>query len=162
MKVSKSVLLGALFGFLLSVPIIVHAAGPETESPGLKLAKFFLELNVSEPQKTEIAGHIVEHRDSIRETVDALRASHEDVISVVRAEEFDEEALRVQAKQSAALYEELIVLKAQAAADVRSVFDERQKSLIDITANGFRSRIGTKIGTMRSLMDTWVTRYAST
>ncbi len=94
------------------------------------IARAIEELNLSEEQQGQIASVVREHSDGLLEATKPLLVSKGYLFNAVHADQFDEQAVREAYRQSAQYGEEMAVLRARMAAEIKGVLTDEQKEIL--------------------------------
>ncbi|MDM8526243.1 Spy/CpxP family protein refolding chaperone [Desulfococcaceae bacterium HSG8] len=117
-------------------------------------------LDLSDAQKTQVANIITKYRDNIRTSVNNLLDAKKHLNDVMLAEEFNEAAVREAFQQIAAAGEELAVLKAKIAVEVRPVLTPDQIAQFREQRAEMTEAVKEHMESKRSKFDAWLESHA--
>jgi Spy/CpxP family protein refolding chaperone len=133
MKVMKTVTAIVAMGVALSFfPVIqagaFHRTGHHGRDFGPMNLKNFLELNLSEEQRTELLGILEDARERSRELREGSREAMKALRIAMQVETFDEMEIREAFRKSQVFREELFVLRVKMINDIRKVLTDEQRA----------------------------------
>lgn len=134
-------------------------AGEERPSPQERRAAaraFAAELDIRPEQKQEIARILKGYRPQLAAAADRVAGARKDLRSAAAAEAFSESAVRLAHKSVAAQEEELAVLRARVAHEVRGVLTPEQRQKLAERRAASQDRIEGGLKNLRILVDHWI------
>ena len=113
----------------------IHPGGHHGPSgimgPGFRGLKIFIQLNLSDSQKSEILS-IIEKYENERESLGkSLSEARENVIKLLESEQFNEDEIRNALRRTAPIREELLVMRAKMMAELKRVLTPEQLQLLE-------------------------------
>ncbi len=112
--------------------------------PGLKT---FIELNLSDSQKSQVLNILEKYQRERQDTLDSLLEARKHLSTVTHAEEFNEDDVRKAYRKISSMEEELFVLRAKMMAELRAALNPEQIELL-------RERRAQRIQKMRDRLET--------
>jgi Spy/CpxP family protein refolding chaperone len=120
----------------------------------------FAGLNLTEDQKTQIANILVKYRDQRQSLHDALISAKKDLHSVVFAEYYNETDVRQAFQAMSAVKEELTVLRARVASEIRPVLTAEQIEILKQKKEKRGEKIKARHERKKAKMEAWLEEYA--
>lgn len=145
---------------VVALCIGIHSQAAELPEPVPGLAGLIEELNVSEAQKTQIAGILKAERTALQANVDAVLKARAELRAAIQADAFDEAAIRRASQAVAAAEEELAVQRGRLSQAVRAELTAEQRQTLNTRRDEFRGRLTARLGAVRRLVSGWIDRHA--
>lgn len=114
--------------------------------PGLKT---FIELKLSDSQKSQVLNILEKYQRERQDTLDSLLEARKHFLTITHAEEFNENDVRKAYRKVSSIEEEGLVLRAKMMAEIRAVLNPEQIDLL-------RERRGQRTEKMRGRLETWL------
>ena len=114
--------------------------------PGLKT---FIELDLSDSQKSQVLNILEKYQRPRQDTLDSLLEARKHLATVTHAEEFNEDDVRKAYRKISSMEEELFVLRAKMMTELRAVLNPEQIELL-------RERRAQRTEKMRNRLETWL------
>ena len=114
--------------------------------PGLRT---FIELNLSDFQKSQVLNILEKYQRERRDTLDSLLGAKKHLSTVIHAEEFNEGDVRKAFRELFSIEEELFVSRAKIMVELRAVLNSEQIELL-------RERRAQRTEKMRGRLETWL------
>ena len=140
------VLVGAFAATAGAFPGHHRREGMGFRLPGLKT---FIELNLSDSQKSHVLNILEKYQRERQDMLDSLLKTRKHLSPVIHAEGFNEGDVRRAYQQVSSIEEELFVSRAKIMAELRSVLNPKQIELL-------RERRAQRIEKMRGHLETWL------
>ena len=122
-----------------------HGRGPRGfRLPGLKT---FIELNLSDSQKSQVLNILEKYQRERQNTLDSLLEARKHLSTVTHAEEFNEDDVRKAYRKVSSIEEEVFVSRAKMMAELRAVLNPEQIELL-------REQRAQRIQKMRDRLET--------
>ncbi|MDY6988323.1 MAG: periplasmic heavy metal sensor [Thermodesulfobacteriota bacterium] len=114
-------------------------------------------LDLSDEQKTQIAGILTEHKLELTAAFDSLVEAQEDLSTAILAEEFNEDDLLNAIQQLSSIRGELALLRAEITTKVRTeVLSSKQIERLEERALGRMEKMKERIESQMSKLDEWL------
>lgn len=114
-------------------------------------------LDLSDEQKTQIAGILTEHYDALTTTFKSLLAAQEDLSTAILAEEFNENDLLNAIQQLSSIRGELALLRAEITTEVRTeVLSSEQIERLEERALDRMEKMKERMESQMSKLDEWL------
>jgi Spy/CpxP family protein refolding chaperone len=114
--------------------------------PGLRT---FIELNLSDSQKSQVLNILEKYQRERQDTVDSLLEARKHLSTVIHAEEFNEDDVRKAHRKVSSIEEEVFVSRARMMAELRAVLNPEQIDLL-------RERRAHRTEKIRGRLETWL------
>jgi Spy/CpxP family protein refolding chaperone len=137
MKSTRIMVFVTILVFLLTCPLAATAGmhrgilGPSGKDPGLIGMKVFLELKLTPAQQEEMLNIVSRFERDGEALYDQARRARWKLASVMRAEKFDENALRQAYREVSSAREEVLVLKGRMMQELKGQLRPEQKETLD-------------------------------
>lgn len=127
------------FTFLAIICLFASHAGAKSFGPGnpsrnfgggLAGLKTFIELNLSETQKTEMLRITDKYQDKRLSTREKLREARENLRNALKSEPFNEDGVRTAHRQVSLIQENLLVLRVQMRSELKALLTPEQSELL--------------------------------
>jgi len=127
------------FTFLAIICLVASHAGAKSFGPGnpsrnfgggLAGLKMFIELNLSETQKTEVLRITNKYQDKRLSTREKLRESRDNLRNALKSEQFNEDGVRTAYRQVSSIQEDLLVLRVQMRSELKALLTPEQSELL--------------------------------
>ena len=127
------------FTILVIICLVASHAGAKSFGPGnpsrnfgrgLTGLKTFIELNLSETQRTEMLRIIDKYQDKRQSTRDKLREARENLRNALKSEPFNEDGVRTAYRRVSSIQEDLLVLRVQMRAELKTLLTPEQSDLL--------------------------------
>jgi len=116
-----------------------------------------MELDLSDEQKTQIAGIVREHYDNLMSTFQSLGAAHEGLSAAILAEEFNEDNLLDAVQALSSIRGELALLRAEITTEVRTeVLSSKQIERLEERALGRMEKMKDQMESQILRLDEWL------
>ena len=135
--------------------------GADGDHPFMRFMSLIRKLELTESQKTYAANILYNSRKDLRAKVDAMLKARQALFDTVHQESFDEAQVRAQSQSVAKTMEDLAVARAKLLTELRQGLTAEQKTIIDQRIRDAREKLGSRIGTVRGMVDYWVDRHQS-
>ncbi len=118
------------FTILVIICLVASHAGAKSFGPGnpsrnfgrgLTGLKTFIELNLSETQRTEMLRIIDKYQDKRQSTRENLREARENLRNAMKSEKFDEGGVRTAYRQMSSIQEDMLVLGVQMRSELKAL-----------------------------------------
>lgn len=139
--------------------LVARAAPSPCEARGGPMrgaGTFLARLKITDDQKTKIADLVAGRKDTLREAIAQSVEARRQLEAAVRAESFDETAVRSAARAAATAQEELAVERARMVADLHPIFDAEQKAAIGDAMKSMGGRVMARLQGAGSAVSEWV------
>ncbi len=120
----------------------------------------FLELELTKEQRGQIKTMIASHQDEILNAAGFALEARMMLFQAVHEENYDEEAIKKAARDSASAQEQLALLRAKIVHEVRSILTGEQKALLAGRRRTMNERIKTAGETVRARFLSWLAEPA--
>ena len=129
------------FTILVIICLVASHAGAKSFGPGnpsrnfgrgLTGLKTFIELNLSETQRTEMLRIIDKYQDKRQSTRDKLREARENLRNAMQSESFSENSVRTAYRQVSSIQEDLLVLRVQMRSELKTLLTPEQSKLLKV------------------------------
>jgi len=139
MTILKNLQLTA-FTILAIIGLVGSQAGAKSFGPGNHIPDFegnlaglktFIELNLSETQKTKVLSIIDNYQDKRQSTGEKLREARENLRNALKSEQFDEDGVRTAYRLMASIQEDLVVLRVQMRSELKALLTPEQSQLLE-------------------------------
>jgi Spy/CpxP family protein refolding chaperone len=114
--------------------------------PGLKT---FIELNLSDSQKSQVLDILEKYQRERQDTLDSLLEARKYLSTVIHAVEFNEENVRKAYRKVSPIEEDLFVLRAKMMVELRAMLNPEQIELL-------RERRAQRTEKMRGRWESWL------
>ena len=111
--------------------------------------KTFMELNLSDSQRSQVLNILEKYQRGRQDTLDGLLEARKHLSTVIHAEEFNEDDVRKAYRKLSSIEEGLFVLRAKMMAELRAVLNPEQIELL-------RERRAQRTEKMRGRLETWL------
>jgi Spy/CpxP family protein refolding chaperone len=111
--------------------------------------KTFIELNLSDSQKSQVLNILEKYQGERQDTLDSLPEARKHLSTVIHAEAFNEDDVRRAYQQVSSIEEGLFVVGAKMMAELRSVLNPEQIELL-------RELRAQRTEKMRGRLETWL------
>jgi Spy/CpxP family protein refolding chaperone len=148
--------LGTTANILAQAPI-----GPSAFQNGFGLAAMFAQLDLTDDQERDIAIVLRDNRDAMKAALGNVADSRENLMSYVRNDVYDEEAVRAAYADVSAAGEVAVLLRARLTADIRSRLTAEQLDTIDSFRDDRKSRLRGVISRIRDRVRSWIDEKAA-
>ena len=127
------------FTILVIICLVASHAGAKSFGPGnpsrnfgwgLTGLKTFIELNLSETQKTEVLRIIDKYQDKRQSTREKLREARENLRNALKSEQFNEDGVRTAYRKVSSIQEDLLVLRVQMRSELKAILTPEQSELL--------------------------------
>ena len=127
------------FTFLAIICLVASQAGAKSFGPGnpsrnfgggLAGLKMFIELNLSETQKTEVLRITDKYQDKRLSTREKLREARDSLRNALKSEQFNEDGVRTAYRQVSSIQEDLLVLRVQMRSELKALLTPEQSELL--------------------------------
>ncbi|OQY59423.1 MAG: hypothetical protein B6245_06775 [Desulfobacteraceae bacterium 4572_88] len=118
--------------------------------------RMLMSLDLTDAQKTSVANVIAKYRDEMTANKEKLMEAREKLTDAILAEEFSETAVRQAAQELAPLKEEMAVLKAKVASEIRPILAPEQIALFEERRAEKKEMMKERIESRCSRMDAWL------
>ncbi|HIJ56147.1 MAG TPA: Spy/CpxP family protein refolding chaperone [Deltaproteobacteria bacterium] len=127
------------FTILVIICLVAPHAGAESFGPGnhfrnlgggLAGLKTFIELNLSETQKTAVLSIMDKYQDKRQGTRENLREARENLRNALKSEPFNEDGVRTVYRQVSLIQEDLLVLRVQMRSELKALLTPEQSELL--------------------------------
>ena len=98
---------------------------------GLAGLKTFIELNLSETQKTQALSIIATYQEKRQSIIENLLDARKDLKNALKSEPFNEEGVRTAYRQVSSIQEDLLVLRMQMRSEFKSLLTPEQSKLLE-------------------------------
>jgi len=128
-----------IFIILVIIGLVVSQAGAKSFGPGnpsrnfgrgLTGLKTFIELNLSETQKTEVLSIIDKYQDRRQSTREKLRETRGTLANAMQSEEINEDGIRTAYRQVSSIREDMLILRIQMRSELRALLTPEQLELL--------------------------------
>jgi Spy/CpxP family protein refolding chaperone len=113
-------------------------------------------LSATTDQKREIAVILKNHRDDIGNTITSMSGAGKELRNAITATPYSEDAVRLAAKQKAAIEEQAAVLRAQITSEVRSILTAEQNGRLNQMIDKRSGKINHFITARLTKLDEWI------
>ena len=127
------------FTILVIICLVASQAGAKSFGPGNHFRNFggglgglktFIELNLSETQKSEVMSIIDKYQDKRQSTREKLREARENLRNTMKSEQFNEGVVRTAYLQVSLIQADLLVLSVQMRSELKSLLTPEQSELL--------------------------------
>lgn len=118
--------------------------------------RMLMSLDLTDAQKTSVANVIAKYREEMQANKEKLMEAREKLADATLAEEFSETAVREAAQELAPLKEDMAVLRARVASEIRPILTPEQIALLEEKRAEMRGRMKERIEAGCSRLDTWI------
>jgi protein CpxP len=118
--------------------------------------RILMSLDLTDAQKSSVANVIVKYRDEMKANKEKLVEAREKLTEAILAEEFNETAIRQAAQELAPLKEEMAVLRAKIASEIRPILTPDQIALFEERRAEKKERMKERIEAGCSRLDAWL------
>jgi Spy/CpxP family protein refolding chaperone len=118
-------------------------------------------LNLTDDQKTAIAGLLKDNRTDVQATLKFYMAARENQFKAVHSDVFDEQAVRDACQVTAQYEEELAVVRARVVSQIKQVLTPEQKEMLKETKMAMKERITSRLETARAMVDSWIEAHSA-
>ena len=127
------------FTILVIICLVASHAGAKSFGPGNHFQNFgrglpglktFIELNLSETQKTEVLSIIDKYQDMRQSTREKLREARENLRNALKSEQFNEDGVRTAYRQMSSIQEDMLVLRIQMRSELKALLTPEQSELL--------------------------------
>ncbi|MBF0343412.1 MAG: Spy/CpxP family protein refolding chaperone [Nitrospirae bacterium] len=122
------------------------------------LLKALVQLNLTDAQKSAIAGILKGHKDELKSDIQAVVDARVQLFEAIHASIYDETKVRALSRVLANKEEELAVLRAKIVNEVNSVLTVEQKAILEQAREDFAAMIKTKVEKILTLINTWISK----
>ncbi len=138
MAISKNLKL-TTFTILAIICIVASHAGAKSFGPGnhfrnfgsgLSGLKTFIDLDLSETQKTEVLSIIAKYQDKRQSTRETLRETRVNLRNAMKSEQFNEDGIRTAYREVSSIQEDLLVLRMQMRSELKALLTPEQSELL--------------------------------
>ena len=138
MAILKNLKLTA-FTILVIICLVASQAGAKSFGPGKPSRQFgagfaglktFIELNLSETQKTEVLSIIEKYQDKKQSTREKLREARENLRNAMKSEPFVEDSLRIAYRNLSLIQEDVLILRMQMKSEIKAILTPEQSALL--------------------------------
>ena len=127
------------FTILVIICLVASHAGAKSFGPGNHFRNFggglaglktFIDLDLSETQKTEVLSIIDKYQDMRQSTREKLREARENLRNALKYEQFNEDGVRTAYRQVSSIQEDLLVLRVQMRSELKTLLTPEQSELL--------------------------------
>jgi Spy/CpxP family protein refolding chaperone len=138
MAISKNLKL-TTFTILVIICLVASHAGAKSFGLGNHFRNFgggfaglktFIELNLSETQKTEVLRITDKYQDKRLSTGKKLREARENLRNAMESEQFNENGVRTAYRQVSSIQEDMLVLRVQMRSELKTILTPKQSELL--------------------------------
>lgn len=122
--------------------------------------KALFQLNLTTEQKQDIAAILKGYQDEVKNAVDDVAAARKNLFETIHGDTYNETAVRDASKGVAIAEEELAVLRAKIASDIKTVLTAEQLSTLETMKADIYTAIQDKIDTVKTLVDQWIQNHS--
>ena len=128
-----------IFSILVMICLVASHADAESFGPGnfsrdfgggLAGLKTFIELNLSETQKSEVLGIIAKYQDKRQSVIENLSEARENLRNAMKSEQFNEDGIRTAYRRVSSIQENLLVLGVQMKSEIKALLTTEQSELL--------------------------------
>jgi len=128
------------FTILVIISLVASHAGAKSFGPGnpsrnlgggLAGLKTFIELDLSETQKSEVLNITDKYQDKRQSTREKLREARENLRNAMKSEQFNEDGLRTAYRQVSSIQEDMLVLRMQMKSELKALLTPEQSELLE-------------------------------
>lgn len=127
------------FTILVIICLVAPHAGAKSFGPGNHFRNFggglaglktFIDLDLSETQKTEVLSIIDKYQDKRQSTRENLREARENLRNAMKSDQFNEDGLRTAYRQVSSIQEDMLVLRMQMKSELKALLTPEQLELL--------------------------------
>lgn len=124
------------------------------------LLKFFHRLDLSDAQKTQVAGILKGLEPEAKEAVRGMVDARIQLANVTMSGTYDEAAVRQASVQASARTEDLAVIRAKAVSRIMGILDSDQKATIEKMKERITQRLDDMVDARFEHLDAWIAKHA--
>jgi protein CpxP len=146
---NKWAIVGILALILVIPPVVQAGFGGKHRGMGRGMMgmETLLELNLTDQQRAELKEIIAASRSEQEKYRERMREARKNMREVLRAEQFDETALREAFRKSSSVREDLFVLRMKMRDDMRKVLTDEQRAMLEEKRKQRREEIKARVRT---------------
>ena len=127
------------FSILVIICLIASHAGAKSFGPGnpsrnfgrgLTGLKMFIELNLSDAQKSDVMSVLNKYQDKRESTREKLREARGTLANAMQSEEINEDGVRTAYRQVSSIQEDLLVFRIQMRSELKALLTPEQSELL--------------------------------
>ena len=129
-----------IFAILAMICLVASHAGAKSFGPGnfsrnfgggLSGLKTFIELNLSETQKSKVLSIIAYYQDKRQSVIENLLGARKDLRNALKSEQFNEDEVRTAYRRVSSIQEDLLVLRVQMRSELKALLTTEQSKLLE-------------------------------
>ena len=127
------------FTILVIICLVASHAGAKSFGPGNHFRNFggglaglktFIELNLSETQKTEVLRITDKYQDKRLSTREKLREARDNLRNALKSEQFNENGVRTAYRRVSSIQEDMLILRMQMRSELKTILTPKQSELL--------------------------------
>jgi Spy/CpxP family protein refolding chaperone len=163
-KIGISVIFAAILCMGATFAVAGIGGGGPCEGHGMHgpghLLKFLYRLDLSDAQKTQVAGILKQLEPEAKEAVRGMADAKIQLANVTLSGTYDEAAVRQASVQVSSRAEDLALIRAKAISGIMGILTPEQKDLLEKTKNRITERLDGMVDARFEHLDAWIAKHA--